>query len=114
MNKKKFRFGVTSTGAITGDEWKKKVVRAEELGYSTFLIPDHFVEVLVSAGDLDAAVALGPIHTRNMLGKKACLFEDRPANELAHLGELHTPSVADLFVAKMKSHHVNEKVDVDE
>jgi len=77
-------------------------------------IPDQFVEVLVKTGNLDAAMALGPIHTRNMLGKKACLFENRSADELAHFGELHTPSVADLFVAKMKSNKLNERVNVDE
>ena len=57
MNKKKFRFGVTSTGATTGDEWKKKVVRAEELEYSTLLVPDHFVEQIATMPGLAMAAA---------------------------------------------------------
>lgn len=57
MEKHKFRFGVTSTGAKTGDEWKRKVVRAEELGYSTFLVPDHFLEQIATMPALAMAAA---------------------------------------------------------
>lgn len=57
MKKHKFRFGVTSTGAKTGDEWKRKVVRAEELRYSTFLVPDHFLEQIATMPALAMAAA---------------------------------------------------------
>ena len=30
------------------------------------------------------------------------LYQDRPAESLAGLGELRTPGIADLFVAKMQ------------
>ena len=61
-----------------------------------------YAEVLVSPEQLAAARALMPIHTRDMLGQKAMIFEKVPRAELTGLGELHTPSVADLFVARMQ------------
>ncbi|MFD9908728.1 TIGR03621 family F420-dependent LLM class oxidoreductase [Streptomyces sp. NPDC059063] len=36
-----FRFGVTMMTPSTGDEWRKKCRRAEELGYDVILVPDH-------------------------------------------------------------------------
>ncbi|MBO6702675.1 MAG: ABC transporter ATP-binding protein [Pseudomonadales bacterium] len=61
-----------------------------------------YTEVLVGPDQLTAANALGPVHSRDILGQKAMIFENVPRGELAELGELHTPSVADLFVAKMQ------------
>lgn len=66
-------------------------------------IPNRFVEVAVSAADLPEAIKLAPIYMRDMLGKKACIFENQPREVLGRFGELHTPGVSDLFVAKMKS-----------
>ena len=60
-----------------------------------------YSEVLVPQNNLQRANALAPIHTRDMLGQKAMIFENVPKEELKNLGELHAPSVADLFVAKM-------------
>ncbi len=51
---------------------------------------------------------------RNLLGKKACLFENRSREELARFGELHTPGVSDLFVAKLRSLNVSAEAAVDE
>ena len=39
---------------------------------------------------------------REVFGRVAMFFEGKTAEELAPLGELRTPSVADLFVAKMQ------------
>ncbi|MFE0172032.1 LLM class F420-dependent oxidoreductase [Streptomyces sp. NPDC059002] len=36
-----FRFGVTMMAPSTGDEWRKKCRRAEELGYDVILVADH-------------------------------------------------------------------------
>ncbi|MGW1027204.1 LLM class F420-dependent oxidoreductase [Streptomyces sp. NPDC002577] len=36
-----FRFGVNLLSSPSGDEWRKKCRRAEELGYDVILIPDH-------------------------------------------------------------------------
>src|SRR5262245_6425228 len=37
-----FRFGVISTGSPDGPAWREKARRAEALGYSSLLVPDHF------------------------------------------------------------------------
>ncbi|MDG4864532.1 LLM class F420-dependent oxidoreductase [Streptomyces sp. T-3] len=36
-----FRFGINMLNPSTGDEWRKKCRRAEELGYDVILVPDH-------------------------------------------------------------------------
>ncbi|MEX0965548.1 MAG: ABC transporter ATP-binding protein [Pseudohongiellaceae bacterium] len=65
-------------------------------------LSEIYFEVLVAPDKLGQADALGPIHVREFLGKKSYTYESVPRAQLAELGELHTPSVADLFVAKMK------------
>jgi probable F420-dependent oxidoreductase len=37
-----FRFGVSVHSAATLEEWRQKAARIEELGYTSFLLPDHF------------------------------------------------------------------------
>jgi len=59
-------------------------------------------EVLVDAEKMAEADACGPIHVSELLGKKSYTFESVPKERLEVLGELQTPSVADLFVAKLK------------
>lgn len=65
-------------------------------------LADVYTEVLVDADKVAQADTLGPIYIRELLGKKSYTFESVPREQLAPLGELHTPSVADLFVAKLK------------
>ena len=48
------------------------------------------------------ARALKPFYEREVFGRVAMFFDGRSAAELAPLGELRTPSIADLFVAKMQ------------
>jgi ABC-2 type transport system ATP-binding protein len=48
------------------------------------------------------ARALQPFYEREVFGRVAMYFEGRSAAELGGLGELRTPSIADLFVAKMQ------------
>lgn len=58
---------------------------------------------LTLAGEQAArARALHPFYEREVFGRVAMLFEGRTAAELKPLGELRTPSIADLFVAKMQ------------
>lgn len=64
-------------------------------------VQQRYVEVMVKSENLEAAQALGPIHQRNVFGRHVLLFEDQDREQLRQLGELHTPSVADLFVATM-------------
>lgn len=61
-----------------------------------------YTEVLVDADKMAEADACGPIHVRELLGKKSYTFESVPKERLEVLGKLQTPSVADLFVAKLK------------
>ena len=41
-----FRFGVMFDGALSRQDWLNKVRKAEDLGYSSLLIPDHLGEQL--------------------------------------------------------------------
>lgn len=66
-------------------------------------LSEIYSEVLVAPDHWQKAEALGPIHHRELLGQKAMIFENIPQQELEPLGELHVPSVADLFVAKMQA-----------
>ena len=64
-------------------------------------LSERYIEVEVAPEHLDAARALKPIHERASLGKRLCLFEDVAPELLAGLGNAHTPSIANLFVAKL-------------
>ncbi len=65
-------------------------------------IAERYVEVLVGPDRTEEARALMPLHEREVFGKRLFLFEGVAREQLERFGELHTPSVADLFVAKMK------------
>jgi ABC-2 type transport system ATP-binding protein len=65
-------------------------------------LSEQYSEVLVNPEHFAAAMDLGPLVSRDMLGKKSMIFENVDATALEKLGELHVPSVADLFVAKMQ------------
>lgn len=62
----------------------------------------RFSEVLVPMDRAEAARALKPIHEREVFGKKLFMFEGVDRAQVSELGEVHTPSVTDLFVAKLK------------
>jgi len=62
----------------------------------------RFVELMTAGEKAAAARGLGPIYEREVFGKKIMLFEGVDRANLESLGECHTPSVADLFVAKVK------------
>ena len=65
-------------------------------------LPNRFVELQVDAGAKQTALAHNPIHVRTILGGFSMVFENADANQLQALGKVTTPSVADLFVAKMQ------------
>jgi ABC-2 type transport system ATP-binding protein len=65
-------------------------------------VAEEYAEVLVAPDKAAAAQALNPLYEREVFGKKLYLFEGADRGKLAELGEIHTPSVADIFVAKMK------------
>ena len=61
----------------------------------------RYVEVTVRAEHLAAARLLKPIYERQLLGRNLLLFDQVKREQLAELGEVRTPSIADLFVAVM-------------
>ena len=65
-------------------------------------LADSYVEIAASGAEADKARGLGPIAEGQMFGKTVMLFEGVSREHLEGLGEIRTPSVADLFVAKIK------------
>lgn len=65
-------------------------------------LPQQFVELLAASDDADNARHLNPIYERDVFGKKVLTFEGVSRDQLAGFGELRTPDIADLFVAKVK------------
>ncbi|HEU4522419.1 MAG TPA: AAA family ATPase, partial [Thermoanaerobaculia bacterium] len=64
----------------------------------------RYSELMVRPEQLDAARALGPIHERQLFGRSILLFDRADRGQLAALGEVRTPRIADLFVAVMTGH----------
>jgi ABC-2 type transport system ATP-binding protein len=65
-------------------------------------LADRFMQLIPAAGNVDRARALKPFWEREIFGRVAMLFDGRAQDELAALGEIRAPSVADLFVAMMQ------------
>ncbi len=61
----------------------------------------RYVEVMVHPEHIAAARALKPIHERQVFGRSILLFERADRQQIAGLGEVRTPSIADVFVAVM-------------
>jgi ABC-2 type transport system ATP-binding protein len=61
----------------------------------------RYLEVAVHPERVAAARALKPIHERQVLGRSILLFDHVDRGQLAALGDVRTPSIADLFVALM-------------
>jgi len=61
----------------------------------------RYLEVMVRPEHVAAARTLGPIHERQLFGRTILLFDNVERPKLADLGEVRTPSLADLFVAVM-------------
>ena len=60
---------------------------------------ERYAEVMVMPDRADSARALKPIHERQVFGRSIFLFDSADRGQLAALGEVRTPSIADLFVA---------------
>jgi ABC-2 type transport system ATP-binding protein len=65
-------------------------------------LSETYVEVMASGENAQKARGLRPIAESEMFGKSVMLFEGVSREHLEGLGELRIPSVADLFVAKIK------------
>jgi probable F420-dependent oxidoreductase len=87
-----FRFGVIDESSLSREEWIQKAQRVEQLGYSTSLIRDHFIEgdfnhqlapvpALMAAADATKTLRVGSLVFSNdyrhpvMLAKEAATLD---------------------------------------
>jgi ABC-2 type transport system ATP-binding protein len=61
----------------------------------------RYLELVVNPDQLAAARALKPMHERPAFGRSVLLFDRADRDQLAALGDVRRPSIADLFVAVM-------------
>jgi ABC-2 type transport system ATP-binding protein len=82
------------------------------LDSSVETLAERFVQVTVAPDNVDRARALHPFYEREVFGRVVMIFDRQadlqgaapsPATEFSALGEIRTPSIADLFVAKMEA-----------
>ena len=64
-------------------------------------VQESYVELIVTPDNAAAARELQPLYERELFGRHIFLYQSADREQLKNLGELHTPSVADLFVATM-------------
>jgi ABC-2 type transport system ATP-binding protein len=64
----------------------------------------RYVEVTVRPEQVVTARTLKPIHERQVLGRSILLFDHVERRQLAALGDVRTPGIADLFIAVMGNH----------
>jgi ABC-2 type transport system ATP-binding protein len=62
----------------------------------------RYTELMARPENAEQARSLNPLYERELFGRHIFLYDNADREQLAALGELHTPSVADLFVATMK------------
>jgi ABC-2 type transport system ATP-binding protein len=61
----------------------------------------RYAEVMVHPDHIEGARSLKPLHERQVFGRSVFLFDHLDRGQLAALGDVRTPSIADLFVAVM-------------
>jgi ABC-2 type transport system ATP-binding protein len=66
-------------------------------------IESRYTELSAHPDHLAAARVLKPMHERQMFDRRILLFDSVDRRQLAALGDVRTPSIADLFVAVMTS-----------
>ena len=72
------------------------------LNQSMESLPETFAELMVAGDGVEKARSMRPIYEREVFGKQVMVFEGADRAALEALGEVRTPDVADLFVAKVK------------
>jgi ABC-2 type transport system ATP-binding protein len=65
-------------------------------------IGSRYVQLIAKPEQAAAARAFKPFHERSLLGRAVLYFDNPPREQLEGLGELGTPTVADLFVAMIE------------
>ena len=68
----------------------------------------RYAEVMVHPDHVTGARSLNPIHERQVFGRSVMLFENADRAQLAAIGEVRRPSIADLFVAVMSPGQTSE------
>src|SRR5262245_52478604 len=64
---RRFRFGIQLADVTAPDQWANAARKAEDLGYSTLFVPDHFgdlvgpVPALMAAADATTALRVGTL-----------------------------------------------------
>jgi len=92
-----FRFGVQRSGARSGDDWRAKARKIEDLGYSSLLIPDHFddqfapMPAMTAAADATSTLRVGGLVLDNdykhpLVLAKECATLDVLSNGRLELG----------------------------
>ena len=61
----------------------------------------RYLEATVNPENVAAARALKPIHERQALGRSIMIFDRADREQLRAMGDVRTPSIADLFIAVM-------------
>jgi ABC-2 type transport system ATP-binding protein len=75
----------------------------------------RYVELMVHPDHLTGARSLKPMNERQLFGRSIMLFDHVDRGQLAALGDVRTPTIADLFVAVMSNSEVgNQKSEVRE
>jgi len=65
-------------------------------------LPDTYTQLMTSGDNAIKAKGLGPFSESEMFGKSVMMFEGVSRDNFEGLGEITTPTVADLFVAKVR------------
>jgi ABC-2 type transport system ATP-binding protein len=66
-------------------------------------LESRYSEVMVRPEQVATARALHPLHERQVFGRSILLFDRVDREQLAALGDVRTPSIADLFVAVIEA-----------
>jgi ABC-2 type transport system ATP-binding protein len=64
-------------------------------------VESRYAEVMVRPEHVAAARALRPLNERQVFGRSILMFDHADREQLATLGEVRTPGIADVFVAVM-------------
>jgi ABC-2 type transport system ATP-binding protein len=68
----------------------------------------RYVEVMLHPDHVAGARSLKPMSERQVFGRSVMLFDGADRNQLGAMGEVRTPSIADLFVAVMSNNQKPE------
>jgi len=72
----------------------------------------RYAEVMVHPDHVGGARSLKPLHERQVFGRSVMLFDHVDRGQLGALGEVRTPSIADLFVAVMTKEERGQKSEI--